>query len=309
MESRFVGAVIVGLLRAIAWAVYLLPWRARTGLGNVLGWVLRGLKLRSRVVSENLEYAFPGQPERQAEVYGQAYRHLGQLVLEVLLIFGPFSRFVRQHVEVVGADHWREASRSGRGTIFLSSHVGNWEIMAGSSALVRGMELMLVTKHLKPEWFHQAVERARLKYGVLGAYEPRTLKRVLGHLKAGGTVGIILDQYAGPPVGIRVPVFGVPVSTPSLVAMLARRTGAVVLPVVNYRLPGGKFRVEISRPLELQEAADPGEELGLNTLNYSKKVESEILAHSDQWLWIHRRFKGDLSPLREGEWRDGRTRH
>lgn len=302
------GGMMSGILKLTAWGVGFLPRRAHAVVGNALGAGLRRARIRSRVISENLEFAFPGQPERQAELHELAYRHLGQLTLEVLLIFGSFRRFLQGHVDVTGVEHWREAHRRGRGAIFLSSHVGNWEIMAGSSVMVPGMDLMLVTKHLKPEWFHRAVERARLRYGVRGAYEPRTLRDVMRHLKAGGTVGVILDQYAGPPVGIRVPFFGIPVSTPSLLAMLARRTGAPVLPVINYRSPGGRYRVEISAPVEWVAASDPGEELGVNTSMYSKIIEKHILAHPEQWLWIHRRFKGDLSPLRDGEWREGRAR-
>lgn len=308
MESRFVGRVILGSLSLLGWGLFLMPWRVRVLLGNALGHLLTRLGLRSEVVARNLAYAYPGQVERQEELYRKAYAHLGQLILEVPLIFGPFRRFIRRSTEVTGLENWRNASLGGRGTVFLSSHVGNWEIMAGSSSLVPGMRLMLVTKHLRPEWLHQGICRARLRYGVSGAYEPRTLRDVLAHLKSGGTVGIVLDQYAGPPVGLRVPVFGIPVSTPSLVAMLARRTGAAVLPVVNYRLPGGRYRIKISPPVGWIAADDPGEELGVNTMNYSKIIENEILSHPEQWLWIHRRFKGDLSPLREGEWREGRAR-
>jgi len=75
--------------------------------------------------------------------------------------------------------------------------------------------------------------------------EGGTLKDVLRHLSKNGTVGFVMDQYSGPPVGVRVPVFGVPVGTPAVIATLAKRTGAVVLPAVNYRLPDGRFVTEI----------------------------------------------------------------
>src|SRR6185312_635098 len=118
---------------------------------------------------------------------------------------------------------------------FVSSHVGNWEIMSGSGALLGGIDLMIVTKRLKPAWIHRAIERGRIRSGVKGTYEPRPMKDVLRHLSKNGTVGFVMDQYPGPPVGVRVPVFGVPTGTPAAIAALARRTGAPVVPVVNYR--------------------------------------------------------------------------
>ncbi|HTL12002.1 MAG TPA: lysophospholipid acyltransferase family protein, partial [Bdellovibrionota bacterium] len=194
------------------------------------------------------------------------------------------------------------------GVIFLSSHVGDWELMAARGAL-SGIPLMIVTKKLKPEWLHRAIESARARCGVRCTYEPRTLRDVMGWLKAGNTVGFVLDQYAGPPIGVRVPFFGVPVGTATTVATFARRTGAPVVPVLNYRLPGGKAVVEICPALTWDECeGEVQRALAVNTARYVSVLESHVRAHPEQWLWIHRRFKGDLSPLRPGEWQEGRAR-
>jgi KDO2-lipid IV(A) lauroyltransferase len=150
---------------------------------------------------------------------------------------------------------------------------------------------MIVTKHLKPEWLHRAIEAGRARCGVQATYEPRTLKDVLAHLKRNGTVGFVLDQYAGPPVGVRVPFFGVPVGTMTAIAMLARRTGAKVVPVVNYREPDGRHVVSIRPALEWIPAKDPSEELAVNTARYAEEMERDIREHPGQWLWIHRRWK------------------
>jgi KDO2-lipid IV(A) lauroyltransferase len=270
--------------------------------------MLRALKLRSQVVEQNLALAYRDDPERRAQVFRDAYEHLGHLTFEILMLLGPMRRFVLRHSELVGEEHWREAKAKGRGVIFLASHVGNWEVMAATGGIRGGMDLMMVTKHLKPEWLHQAIERGRAACGVRATYEPRTLKDVLAHLKKNGTVGLIQDQYAGPPIGVRVPFFGAPVGTTSIIATLARRTGAVVLPVVNYRTPDGGFRVVIRPPIGWVADKDTSRELAENTARYSATLEQDVYAHPGQWLWIHRRFKGDLGPLREGEWSEGRAR-
>jgi KDO2-lipid IV(A) lauroyltransferase len=155
---------------------------------------------------------------------------------------------------------------------------------------------------------HQAIEKGRARCGVTATYEPRTLKDVLGRLKKNGTVGFVLDQYTGPPVGVRVPVFGTPVGTSTAIATLAKRTGAVVLPVINYRTPDGRWKVIIRPAIEWVASEDPAFELAQNTARYASELEKDIYAHPDQWLWIHRRFKGELGPLREGEWNEGRAR-
>lgn len=312
MGAGVVGRLSVTVLWLLAWLHYALPRFGREAVSGALGGVLRVLRLRSRVVGENLRIAYAGDsPELRHErerVFRESYRSFGRLVFEILYLLGPMKRHVRRSTALRGLEHWQEATRQGRGVIFLASHVGNWEVMAATGAIRGGMDLMLVTKHLKPEWLHQAIEEGRLHCGVRGTYEPRTLKDVLGHLKRNGTVGIVLDQYTGPPIGVRVPVFGQPVGTSTVVAMLAKRTGAAVLPVSNHLAPDGRRVVEIEPEIPWIGNQDANLELALNTAEYARVLERHIRAHPGEWLWIHRRFKGDLKALREGEWMEGRPR-
>lgn len=300
MMSRF----LVLPLWLMGQLVARMPGRLRMKIGALLGWGLRGAGFRRSVVRSNIQRMLPDQTER-LEV--EAYRHLGRLILELTLLFGGLRRFVARRSKLIGAEHWREARAHGRGVIFLSSHVGNWEVMAATGA-VNGLDIMLVTKRLKPAWIHQAVERGRASCSVDATYEPRTFKDILRRLQKGMTVGLILDQYAGAPIGIRVPFFGTPVGTHSVVATLAKRTRAVVLPVANRRNFDGTFEVRIGAPIEWIPDADPGRELGLNTARYAQIMEAHVRECPEQWLWTHRRFKGDLGPLRADEWAEGRAR-
>jgi KDO2-lipid IV(A) lauroyltransferase len=312
MGSRIVGLMITSLLSVIAWSYYLAPASMRMGSGRALGALLRWKQLRAGVVEENLLRAIPGEnaeaAARRRVVFRQSYEHIGHLVFEILMLFGPMRRFVGRRCRVVGLNHWKAALAQGKGAIFLSSHVGNWEIMAACGDVHVGRGLMIVTKKLKPEWLHRAIERGRARCGVSGTYEPRTMRDVMAQLKKGESIGFILDQYAGPPIGIRVPFFGVPVGTHSIVAVLARRTGAPVVPVVNYRDSKGRFTVEVRPPVQWIQDEDASMEIARNTAAFASILEQDVRAHADQWLWMHKRFKGDLSPLRDGEWSAFRVR-
>jgi KDO2-lipid IV(A) lauroyltransferase len=310
LVANALGKLILPLLYALAWGLSRLPIALQSALGDLLGALLRAVSFRARVIRQNLEIAYPGPDDgrRRQTLFRSAYRHLGRLVLEILLVFGQLKRDCLLVGQLRGNEHWRAALEKGHGALFLSSHVGNWEIMAAVGAVQKGIDLMLVTKKLKPEWLHQAIEKGRADAQVLGTYEPRTFRDVLRHLKRGGTVGFVLDQYAGPPVGIRVPFFGTPVGTQTAVAILAKRTGAPVVPVVNYREPNGRLTVEIFPALEWIADPDPQREIALNTAHYASVIEAHVRAHPDQWLWTHRRFKGELGPLRPDEWSEGRGR-
>ncbi|MFZ9596180.1 MAG: lysophospholipid acyltransferase family protein [Bdellovibrionia bacterium] len=296
------------LLKTLGYGFGLQPRMIQRFLGKALGWCLMVCRFRTQVVRANLSYAYPNDPHQQKKVFRQSFEHLGNLFLEILMLFGPMRRFIVNFVDVKGLEHIQEAQRLGKGMILLSSHVGNWEVMAGAAGVFSEMKLMLVTKALKPGWLHEAILQARLRLGVRATYEPKTMREVLSHLKSNGAVGFVLDQYAGPPVGVRVPLFGVPVGTSLALATLVRRTEVPVLPVVNFRKPCGRWQVSVGAPLSWQKHESLHEELAFNTAAYVQFVEKCIREHPEQWLWIHRRFKGDLSPLRQGEWSDARVR-
>lgn len=311
--------VVPKLIAVVGWLYYYMPPLFRQAAGRGLGFCLRVSKLRSKVIIDNLNIGYPGGPKHRTDkLFNSSYEHLGHLSLEIMMLLGPMKKFVSKWVDLTGVKHWREAKEAGRGVIFLASHVGNWEIMAASGGVQAGIDIMLVTKHLQPEWLHQAIEQGRAKCGVRATYEPRTLRDVLSHLKKNGTVGFVLDQYAGPPVGVRVPFFGVPVGTNAVIATLVRRTGAVLLPVVNHRERDGRIKVEIGEPLQwisetqtektLDEEQLTNLEIAKNTAHYACVLEKHVRLYAEQWLWIHRRFKGDLSPLKESEWQQGRAR-
>lgn len=308
MESRGLGRVVLLLLKLVGWFYFVLPSSGQKLCARVLGAVLRLAKIRASVIEQNLVIAYPNDEAKRADLFYRTYEHLGFLLLEVPMIFGPMPWFAKRSTDILGVQNWIKAKESGKGVIFLASHLGNWEVMAASGALQGKIDILFVTKLLKPAWLHEAIEAARLKYNIVGTYEPRTLRDILSQLKKNETVAIVLDQYAGPPIGVRVPFFGVPVGTSTAVATLVKRTGAKILPVLNFRTADGRFQVEIGEPIEWITSSDSKTELALNTSIYAKKIQEMIYQHPEQWLWIHRRFKGNLSALREDEWQGGRAR-
>lgn len=302
------GYLILPVLRVLGWFFYLLPEPLRGAWVWCLGGLLARLQVRARVIEHNLGFAFPGKNPATRQLTRAAYAHVARLTLEILMLFGPMRSYVLRNVEIRGDHHIRKALKRGRGVILMSSHVGNWEVMAAGAPLILKIPILFVTKRLKPAWLHEAVERARARYEVRATYEPRTLKDVLRELKSNGVVGFVLDQYAGAPVGVRVPVFGIPVGTTTAIAALVKRTGAALIPVVNYRIRGGKFIIEVRPEVPWQAGPNPSRELAANTARYAAAIERDIYSHPEQWLWTHRRFKGDLTPLRPGEWDEKRAR-
>jgi KDO2-lipid IV(A) lauroyltransferase len=217
------------------------------------------------------------------------YRHYGTLALELLHYFSPFPGHYRAYAQRVavleGGENWEAASARGKGAIFLSAHMANWELMAAAGCLY-GIPSTLVTRRLKPAWLHRRLEAQRLSVGAKATYQPRTLPAVMRALRAGETVGFVMDQYMPPPMGSPMPFFGTVVDTLSALGPLVERTGAAVLPVTQKR-EGGLVRVIISPALKLDEGAESPERINARLV---REIEDMIRANPSQWLWIHRRF-------------------
>lgn len=313
MESRIVAILGLTFLRILGFIFYILPPFGRSLLATGLALLIQWSGLRHEVIHSNLKIAYGNSLDRgvRDKMTFDAYKHLAYLVFEIsmlLLPFGLFRRFIGKNVDFEGSEGVIQQRLAGKSVIIVSSHVGNWEILAAAGGIIGRLDVMIVTKKLKPTWLHDAIEKGRKHCSVLGTYEPKTMRDVMRHLKALGTIGFVLDQYAGPPVGVRVPLFGIPVGTPSVIAAVARRTKTVVFSAITYRKPNGRYSVKIRPQIPWKEASDATLEIAENTAKYNEIIEQDIKAHPDQWLWIHKRFKGDLSPLRESEWSHKRAR-
>jgi KDO2-lipid IV(A) lauroyltransferase len=158
----------------------------------------------------------------------------------------------------------------------------------------------IVTKELKPGWFHRVVTVTRELLGVKMACEPRTMSGILREFKNQGIVGFVMDQYAGAPVGARVPFFGKPVGSHTALAALALRTGVPVVPALAVRRPNGRYLVRFEPVIPLVSRPEPEQAIVANTAGFVRHTEAWVREFPEQWLWIHRRWKGDLSPLRAG---------
>ncbi len=293
------------LLKLIALPLTLLPRRAFLACGHGVGFLLGRIGFRQSIVESNIRLAFPEwSEEKRIELVREQYRELGVLSLEMLRIFFRFDRFLERYCDVEGREHMDSALAEGRGVFAMTAHLGNWEVLGASGWFAYGKKVTMVTKELRPAWLHRAFLVTRSLLGVEMACEPRTMPSILRALKRNEIVGFANDQYAGSPVGARVPFFGHPVGSHTALAALALRTGAPVVPAIAIRSPGGRYRLRFEPAFKLEERAHADDAIVANTALFARHTEKWVREFPAQWLWIHRRWKGDLSalpPQAEGE--------
>ncbi|MCX5795649.1 MAG: lysophospholipid acyltransferase family protein [Elusimicrobia bacterium] len=296
--SIFLSAPLRVILFVCGLAAALLPRPAELWLGKRLGRLALACGgFKRRIAAENIRHCFPELgPARRESLLRRNQEHYGMLFFEFLHFFCPlpghYRSYARSICRLEGKENWERARAKGRGVLFVSCHVGFWEMLAAAGGL-EGFSPLVVTTVLKPVWLDRQITACRLSTGVRAAYHPGSVPQVLRELRRGGSVAFMNDQYAGPPMGIPVPFFGVKPNTLAAVAPIAQRTGAAIVPVSCYRDEDGTAVVVVEPELDLGPALSDTEQA---TAILAAKVETWVRRHPEQWLWIHRRFKNVVWP-------------
>jgi KDO2-lipid IV(A) lauroyltransferase len=290
--NPLLSAILRVVLHCAGLAVTWLPRSAELFLGRLLGKLFFLLDFkRKKIGLENMRRCLPELgPAGWDALIRRNYEHYGVLTLELLHMFSPvpghYPAYVRKITRMTGLEHWRKVHNRGKGTLFVTAHMANWEVMCAMGSM-SGLPGLMITRRLKPQWLHDWMEARRQEAGIILAYQPRTLPAILKTLRSGGLVGFVMDQYHAPPMGTPVPFFGTVVDTLGAVGSLAQRTGAGVVLCSQVRGEDGLIRCEIE-PYDLGDsAADPVEA----TTRLAREVERFIRNNPTQWLWVHRRFK------------------
>jgi KDO2-lipid IV(A) lauroyltransferase len=118
------------------------------------------------------------------------------------------------------------------------------------------------------------------------------VRGLLAAMKAGETVGILMDTNMTPPQGVFVDFFGIPACTASGLARIALRTDAAVVPGFTiWDESLRKYRLRFDPALELVRTGDLEADIVTNTQNFTKVIEGYVRQYPEQWLWVHRRWK------------------
>lgn len=282
---------------AAAWATLkffgLLPRPVARWMAARLGALLFRLRPAwRRVTMFNLQLAFPEWTEaRRRGVAKAMVRNLGWLLAE----FAHLPHYTRETIERAmvqdGFENFLAAERQGRGVLFLTGHLGAWELKPFAHALYHRPIYFLV-RPIKNPRVDALVNRYRGLSGNRPIEKNESARVVLRVLRDGGTVGILADQNTTPAEAVFVNFFGIPAATTAGLARLARRTGAAVVPVHSYWDASlQKYRLRYEPALELVRSADEEADVGANTKLFNQTLESIIRRFPDQWFWVHRRWK------------------
>jgi KDO2-lipid IV(A) lauroyltransferase len=289
MRTRLEYALALCVVKTIG----ALPRPLARAVGIALGqaiYLLHG-KLR-RVGMRNLALAFPEKSaSERRKIVRRVFTSLGRQFAEVCL----FPRYTRENVSRTvtydGYENFDRASQRGKGVLFLTGHVGGWELSAFAHSLY-GHPLHFVMRPLDNPHLDALVRRYRTMHGNTPILKDDPARELLRAMKAGATVGILIDTNMTPPEGVFVDFFGIPACTASGLARIALRTDAAVVPGFTIWDPVlRKYRLRFDPAVPLVRTGDNDADIVTNTALFTKVIEDVVRRYPDQWLWVHRRWK------------------
>lgn len=276
------------LLRAALAGCSALPLPSSRAVGRRFGAGIAGSARRAAVVTRrNLALAFPDLDADQRQALTHAsLAHAGTLVAEMGLTLCAAVPEVLSHVHAVAGDDTLDGDE---GRLILGCHLGNWELLnlwLGHRFTGNAGRFLALFDPTGPAdvvtWVRQRRERSGARVLPLNQVG---LRAALAALRAGGSVGLLVDQVPSRRGGVDAPFFAHPALTMTLAQQLLRRTGAKAVFAKALRQPAG-FDLSFRQVEGLDNADAVAAATALNAA-----VEQDIGSALEQYLWSYKRYK------------------
>jgi len=289
----------LGVLRTLEF----LPFALQRHVGAAIGRLIQLLPLAYvRIARRNIELCMPAlsAPE-QARLVTRHCQSLGMALCETANTWWSSDRRVHELAEVQGREHLDAALAKGRGAILIGGHFTTIEIATRILGTV--VPLNVVFRPTKNALLSQVMRKGIARHGKPIAYDDiRTMIRALKNNEA---VWYAPDQSYRNKGAAMVNFFGIPAATTTATSRLARISGAAVLTYFPERLPGNAgYRVVIGSAFENFPGTDPAKDAE----RFHGLLEAQIRRVPEQYLWLHRRFKGLYADYPDYYGRDSRNR-
>jgi KDO2-lipid IV(A) lauroyltransferase len=294
MTRRAVWLIEAGLYIILSIPIAILPLRLSLKVGEMLGLLLFSMwRSRRKIAIDNLAKSVSAQamtiPVPVEKIIRDNFKNIGRSFAEVIKIYYGLGRKIIDSVQLKGLENVEAAKSKGRGILFIAGHCGNWELLAvATSAKLSG--LSVVARPINNPYINNLVERVRRKYGNSVINKKGALKPVIRTLKNNGCVGILMDQAVIKDEGYVIDFLGRGAWTTKMPALIAKKTGAAVLPAFIHRTDEG-HEINFYPEVELSRTVDREKAVKEDTITFSGFIGQYIKEHPTEWLWIHRRWK------------------
>jgi len=275
-------------------AVKVIPSACLYGFACQIGSLgyLAAVKQR-KIALESLRIAFGKEktPAQLRQIAKESFIYMAKSAVELMFLMGK-PKILKKKVDFVGKEHLERALAEGNGVILVSAHFGNFPLLLGKLAL-EGYKAGGIMRPMRDARVEKIFLEKRRAFGVKTIYsQPRQacVNQTIAALRNNEIVFIPLDQNFGT-AGVFVDFFGQKAATATGPVVLARRTGAALIPCFILREPDDRHSIVFEPALKIREGNSDEETILFNIQELTGIIESYIRKYPAEWGWIHRRWK------------------
>jgi len=286
------------VFKIVIYTLSLIPRKVTWALSVAIGRVLFRLdRRRKNDALVNLSIAFPdSECGWRLEIVRKCYQNMLFYAFE----FAKNSRLTKEEAlekfSVEDSEGYIDRFRAeGKSVIFVTGHFGNWE--AGPLAYaVRYGDMIVVGRESGKASIDEVIKEGRERFGLKLVGKHNALKKIVTEMKKGSAVAIVVDQNTADDEGELVDFFGLKARHTPVASILAKRFGAVIVPVFTYRTDKG-YVTKISEPLMPDITLSLEEDIKRLTQAQADATKEAILKAPSEYFWFHRRWKNRYERL------------
>ena len=285
-------AAVYWSLRFMIWISALMPrkmWLKFCGVLGSAAWYFA--KTTRELTLNHLRMAFPEKTEAAIKQLSKNnFRMLGKNAGDILRSSTVKSLHqLEKFLVTEGLEHYNRAHAKGKGVIFLTCHLGAFDLQITNMAM-RGLNPNIIGTPLKDRRLNDLLWNYRNLHGAIPIARGKETFRMIKVLKSGGSVALLIDQDTRVKT-VFVDFFGMPAATPVGATVLALKTGAAVVPTYIYLGQDGLQHMHLLPEIHMTVTGNEEEDIRDNTQVLTNFIEQTIRQHPDQWVWMHERWK------------------
>ena len=266
--------------------------RRAAKIGEWLGTLgYRPFGIRRAVVERQVRAAFPEFDDEKVRTVAKAsYASLGRTAIETALLPARSrEQVIAMFSRVEGWDVVERAMAKGKGLLFVTGHLGNWEL-AGSFVAARGVPLEAVARRMQNPMFDRYLTETRRRIGMTVIHDADAVRRVPRAMRERHAVAFLVDQGAVGLASTWVPFFRRLAKTPRGPAVFALRLGAPVVFGAALRQPDGRYMIGFEE-VQAESTGDREADVDRIVAAYTATLERWVRRAPEQYFWHHRRWK------------------
>lgn len=243
------------------------------------------------IAVENITRALGVGGKGAEKVFAGTFENFAKNLVDLAYVAGPLRRDPASIIKVSPEDLTiiDDAMAAGKGVVGITGHLSNWELFGGYVASRLG-GIHVVAREAYDRHTDRLLRYLRRRLGVRSIYTDEPASVGASVVRDGGFLGTLADlNVRGLPVTV-VEFFGRPAATPIGPALLARRTGAPLIPMCIIREPDDLYRIYVGEPIVIADTGDLRSGLTADTQAWSEVLEGWIRRYPEQWIWLHDRW-------------------